>query len=194
MKCFAMLILTLAVAPCSFARFSKFVILTSTEQEASHKSYHPRIIQNPESVDFVDVRIPWIDDGKSYWLVLASSKLSDDDLEFRDVFKGAVLKGAGMPSHILAFSPLAQQVKWKGGRSEKKPGFIEFTLHKSQVSKAYIYHDFWNPMVLDGGFYYTVKLGEYPVEQGGADQPATAVESKPEGSEKPKPESKVRSQ
>jgi hypothetical protein len=157
----------------------------------------PRLFQGPARKAIscqLDVRIPWIDDGKSYWLVLASSKLSDDDLEFRDVFKGAVLNGAGMPSHILAFSPLAQQVKWKGGPSEKKPGFIEFTLHKSQVSKAYIYHDFWNPMILDGGFYYTVKLGEYPVEQGGADQPATAVESKPEGSEKPKPESKVRSQ
>ena len=31
-------------------------------------------------------------------------------------------------------------------------------------------------------------------EQGGADQPATALESKPEGKEKPKPESEVRSQ
>lgn len=33
-----------------------------------------------------------------------------------------------------------------------------------------------------------------PAEQGGADQPATAPESKPEGDEKPKPESAVRSQ
>lgn len=32
------------------------------------------------------------------------------------------------------------------------------------------------------------------VEQGGADQPATALESKPEGKDKPKPESEVRSQ
>ena len=39
--------------------------------------------------------------------------------------------------------------------------------------------------------------GEVPKEegeQGGADQPATAPESKPKGEKKPKPESEVRSQ
>ena len=50
-------------------------------------------------------------------------------------------------------------------RYEARPGFIEFTLHKSLVEKAYIYHDFPNPRVLDGGFYYTIKLDAYTVEQ-----------------------------
>jgi hypothetical protein len=49
---------------------------------------------------------------------------------------------------------------------------------------------------LDGrdGWVQQIKSLKARVEQDGADQPATAPESKPEGNEKPTPESKVRSQ
>ena len=110
MKIIAIFIFTLAAALSSFARTSEFVILTPAVKDARHKAYHPRIIQNPNSKEFVNVRIPWEDDGKGYWLVLARRKLPDEDLEFR-----GVIGGAGMPSNVLAFSPLTQQGRWIRG-------------------------------------------------------------------------------
>lgn len=174
MKAIVLLLLTLAMIPNSLAQFSKWVLLSPADTDARHRAYHPTISQNSKSADFVDVRIPWVDDGKSYWLALASSELEEEALEFR-----AVIRSAKMPPQILAFSPLARQGKWTGGRYEKRPGYIELTLHKSFLDKAYIYHDFSNPFTRDGGFYYTIKLSEYPVKEDGTAPATSAADSDP---------------
>ena len=163
MRAMKILFISLILIQYSCAMTSFFEVITPKKSDLKYKSYHPEITQNSQNEDLVDVKITWVDDGKSYWLVVASKELDEKSLNFRRLIGGA---GYAKSSNLLVFSPLGRNGKFVEWAFEETPNFIEFTLHKSLLARSYIYHDFSNPFTSDGGIYYTVKLADYKVGKG----------------------------
>ena len=155
---FAILSLALSISPAS-AIFSQFVILDDKSYEGATAKYRPSLKVNEKDPDFIDVRIPHHDDGKSYWLVVATESLSDEKLEFR-----SIVLGDGISKKIQSIARLGESVDlWVS--PPKKRGFIDFTIHKDLLARCYVYHDY-DVSLDDGGFYYTYNLSKHKVESG----------------------------
>ena len=159
MKAFLILMVLVAFPSSLMARSSDFVLLSYDTEDARHARFHPQLSQNSHDLNCVNVRIPWVDDGKDYWLVITSEDLPDGELNFR-----GLINDDADPSRVLLISPLAQTGGWVEGSFVEKPGFIDLTLRKSLLDRAYIFHDFANSGTLDGGFFYAIDLSSYPVE------------------------------
>jgi hypothetical protein len=143
----------LLVTSTSFAAFSKFVVV-SPDTENTHQELKPEI-KNENGL--VSVRIPYQESDKKYWLIVSDKQLQKENLNFRSL----IWEGASARSDILLIAPLApnaQPLTPKG----KKPQLRDITLQLSSdlAQRAYIYHDFSDP-VLDGGFFYTVDIPSY---------------------------------
>ena len=137
------------------------MILKAGSYDGDRAKYRPTLKVNEENPDFIDVRIPHHDDGRSYWIVIATKELADEDLEFR-----GIAWGGKIPSTIESFARLGESADlWAG--EEKRKGYIDFTVHKKILTRCYVYHDYDFPLD-DGGYYYTYKLPDLKVEQAGA--------------------------
>ena len=163
------LLLTLSLVGLSFspaaAIISEFRILDGSGYEDVHAKYKPTIKENEKNPLFVDVRVPFIEDSRAYWLVTASKPLDGKKLNFR-----SIAWGDSPPEYIQSFVRLGESLDLDE-RPPKRRGYIEFTVSKKLLPLCYIYHDY-ESIVDDGFFYYTYDLSKHKVEQGAA--PANA--------------------
>jgi len=143
----------------SEARFSEHVILTPVEKRPALQMFQPTLLASRANPQVVMVRIPYIEDGKDYWLVLAEKPLADKNLNFRSTIGNKLL-----PDGVQVVSPIARVGRWEGGSFIQKPKFLEVALRRKDLPRVYIYHDFANNLVLDGGYYLTIKVSAYPVQ------------------------------
>ena len=151
----------LALLTSAHAIFSQFVILNSESYQGHHEKYRPSLKVNLKNPDFIDVRIPFRNDGLGYWLIVASRKLPNSELDFRLIaWDGEIYE------EIESFVRLEESHKL-GGSDFKDKGYLEFTLHKDILKRCYVYHDYDSP-VDDGGFYYTYDLSKHKIEQSAA--------------------------
>lgn len=166
---FVVLYLLLSLSPAS-AIFAQFLILDAQNCAGEQAKFRPSLKVNTKNPNFVDVRIPHHDDGRAYWLVIATDALQDEALEFR-----SIAWGSRMPDTIESFSRLGESVDlWSG--DAKPRGYIEFSIHRRVLKRCYVYHDYDVPLD-DGGFYYTYKLSGFGVVQDGENRPSNAPES-----------------
>ena len=125
--------------------------------------------------------------GRSFWLVQSKTPLEGGQLNFRKQIWKHILKMEQSDGFTIAELPIP-------GKAETS---LSVTISASEAQNTYLYCDY-PQMVTDGGCYFCFDLPAYykqkQAEQGGADQPATAPESKPEGEENAKPVPEVRSQ
>ena len=134
------------VASPAFAVFSASVSV-SPATDNNHRELRPVIKREGERIS---VRVPYQNDQRRYWLVVASRWLTSKEQNFRDV----VLRGVGVRPDIVLTATLGPV---SGSRDHDD---IVLQLPREIAERAYIYHDY-SGYVLDGGFYYTIDIPAY---------------------------------
>jgi hypothetical protein len=95
-------------------------------------------------------------DHKLAWLIITSDKLSEKGQQLRSYIwesakpeKDIILKKKLMPTGVGGFRT-----------NSNDPKYYEVELDSDLIKHSYIYIDFPS-MVFDGGYYYSIDLGEY---------------------------------
>ncbi|WAC18645.1 hypothetical protein OVA24_15540 [Luteolibacter sp. SL250] len=144
------------------AIFSQFMVLHEDSYRGEHAKYRPTLRVNEKDPDFIDVRIPYVDDGLSYWLVVANESIETKKLEFR-----SIVWGEAPPKYVQSVARLGESTYlWES--PPKRRGFIDFTIRKEILDRCYVYHDYDFPLD-DGGFYYTYHLSKHKIQPAGTD-------------------------
>ena len=155
--------------------FSRFVILTPQSKNERHRDIHPELIVNKDNEDIVNIRIR--NNGFTdmrYWLVIANEKLPDSKLNFRKFRKDLTA-----PNFIHTMTLTSARGWWADRWRQESDDYYSVILHKSLLKRAYLYHDHASPLILDGGYFYTIKLSEYPVQPNPAREDKNTQEEDP---------------
>jgi len=158
-----LLLVTLFWPVHAFAVFSAFALVTPGSEYEQAFDFNVTHSENRKicTIEFNPVGY----DHKHAWLVIASRPLSDKDQVLRDFAQQTLTVPApprSVPLDVFTkLSPLTHSHEWD--QKEFKSRY-RVSIKNELATRSYIYIDFPG-LVLDGGYFYSIPLGEYCLVQ-----------------------------
>jgi len=148
-------LLIISLFPISaFAAFSAFEVVKPGTDHAKIFEFRVKHTKNLESctIEF----LPFGYDHKHAWLIVSLKPLTEKEQELRGYIWGESQK----PASIELIAKLSPMNDGQVIKKNTKDSRYSVTLKTELASRSYVYIDF-PYMVFDGGFYYSIPLGDY---------------------------------
>ena len=182
-------VLTL-LASTAYARFAKFVhVAPGIESDRPSMPYaistNPvlTIARSGPNTFTVTIPLKGTRQHQQYWLIRCHSRVDKGQMNFREYVWGISKRNDIEKSERIQIEPDQES--------------LTLEIRAEEMDRTYVYRDYPQRGVMDGGYYYCFDLPAYhkklQAEQAGAGQPATRPESKSEGGDKSLPEAEGRS-